>query len=164
MPARQREGIDRGGIQNSDAVTLVRTLRGGDELLDRAIDHGIEPRVLIGAVVGGEDALVLALAAVGAAARCGGGSGRLTWLGVDGRWRQTAAEQQAERDSSRRREAAEISCLFARRLHGLSSVQFYKLDLLRTAGLDSRAIANLDPATHAHTPILERLGTHARRP
>ena len=62
LPARQREGVDRRRVEDGDAVALVRPLGRGDELLDRVwLTSGVEPRVLIGAVVGGEDALVLAL-------------------------------------------------------------------------------------------------------
>ena len=41
------------------------------------------------------------------------------------------------------------------------SIQFYELNLLRTACLDSRTIANLDPAAHAYTSVLERLGINS---
>ena len=137
IPARQREGIDRGGIENGDAVALVGPLRGGDELLDRAVDHGVELRVLIGAVVGRQDALMLAL---GRRRRRGALRRRIGEIDLPGRAgrvrREAAAEQQAERDGDRRRKAAGSPCLVALCLHG-------RLQFASTSSICSGRLASI---------------------
>ncbi|MEY9574229.1 hypothetical protein ABIE88_001805 [Bradyrhizobium diazoefficiens] len=59
LAVRQREGVDRAGIQNGDPVALVGAVGGGDEPVDGLGDQRFEPRVVIGAAIARQDALVL---------------------------------------------------------------------------------------------------------
>lgn len=71
LAVRQREGVDRAGIQNGDPVALVGAVGGGDEPVDGLGDQRFEPRVVIGAAIARQDALVLLF---------GGGGLRDGWL------------------------------------------------------------------------------------
>ena len=61
LAGRQREGVDRGRIQDRHLVGQIRPFGGGDELFDGLRDQPGEPRILIDAAIGGEDSLMLAL-------------------------------------------------------------------------------------------------------
>ena len=73
LSGRQREGVDRRRIEDGDAVLQVRPLGSGDQLLHRLVEQAFELGILVGAVVGGEDALMLAL---------GGADGGCRWAAV----------------------------------------------------------------------------------
>ena len=60
LPVGEREGVDRRRVEDRHLVAQVRLLGRRDQPLDRVADQRFEPRVVIGAAVGGEDALVLA--------------------------------------------------------------------------------------------------------
>ena len=61
LSRRQREGVHRAGVQDRDLVGEVGPVRRCHQPVDGAPDQGFQPRVVIGAAVGGEDALMLAL-------------------------------------------------------------------------------------------------------
>ena len=61
LPARQRECIHRRRVEDDDVVAHVRPLGGGDELGDGLVEQRFEPLILVDAVIGRQDALVLAL-------------------------------------------------------------------------------------------------------
>ena len=63
LAVRQREGVDGGRVEDRHLVFQVRPLGGRDQLVDGLADQRLEARVLIGAAIGREDALVLALRA-----------------------------------------------------------------------------------------------------
>jgi hypothetical protein len=63
LAVRQCERVDGRRVEDGDTVSQVRPLGGRDQPLDRLGDQRFEPRVLVGAALGGEDALVLALRA-----------------------------------------------------------------------------------------------------
>ena len=71
----QREGVDRGRVEDGDAVAQVGPLRRGDQLLHHPGDQPLEPRVLIDAAIGGEDALVLTLVGRERSSACFGALG-----------------------------------------------------------------------------------------
>ena len=61
LPARQREGVDRRRIENSDTIVHVRPLGCGDKLGYHLVEYGFELGILVGAAIGGENALMFAL-------------------------------------------------------------------------------------------------------
>ena len=102
LPARQRKGVDRRRIEDGDAVALVRPVGGRHELLDRLVDQRLEARILVGAVIGGEDALVLALRRrreFRRRCRLGAGRAATPWFGRDRGG--AAAKQQTEQERGR---------------------------------------------------------------
>ena len=100
LPARQREGVDRRRIENGDAIVHVRPLGCGDELDHHLVEHGFEPGILVGAAIGGQDALMLALRR----------SGQLLLLGLPRRLRERwqrprrRADREQGRTAARKRE------------------------------------------------------------
>ena len=62
LAGRQREGVDRAGIEDRHPVGLVGTVGGRDQPVDGLADQGRQPRIVIGAAIGGENALMFALA------------------------------------------------------------------------------------------------------
>ena len=60
LAGRQREGVDRLRIEHGDLVMQVRPLGRRDQALDRLLDHGLQPRIVVDAAIGREDALMLA--------------------------------------------------------------------------------------------------------
>lgn len=63
ISARQGKSVDRGGIENGDAILQIGPLGGGDELGDGLMQERFELGIVVGAVIGRENALVLALRA-----------------------------------------------------------------------------------------------------
>ena len=61
LAVRQREGVDRGRVQDRDLVAQVRPLGGGDQLVDGLVQHRLDARVVVVPAIGREDAHVLAL-------------------------------------------------------------------------------------------------------
>ena len=61
LAVRQREGVDRGRVEDGDLVFQLRPLGGGDELVDGLLQHLLQARLAVDAAIGGEDAQVLAL-------------------------------------------------------------------------------------------------------
>src|SRR3954454_247238 len=65
MSGRSDAGTSLTSTSSSTASRLAssqaRALGGGDELDHHLVEHGFEPGILVGAAIGGEDALVLAL-------------------------------------------------------------------------------------------------------
>ena len=57
----QREGVDHRRVEQGDAIVQIRPLGCRHQLLDRLADHGLDAGILIGAVIGGENPLMLAL-------------------------------------------------------------------------------------------------------
>ena len=57
----QREGVDGGRVENGDLVFKVGPFRGRHQLFHHARDQRLEPGVLVGAAIGGENTLMLAL-------------------------------------------------------------------------------------------------------
>ena len=92
LAVRQREGVDRRRVEDGDLVLQARPLGGRDQLVHRLGDEAFEPRVLVGAAVGRQNAVVLALRRRVASACFGGLSGRLT--GVVMRSKVGAAREQ----------------------------------------------------------------------
>ena len=80
---------------------MVGPLGCGDELVDRLVEQGFEPRIVVGAAIGGEDALVLALRR----------SGQLLLLGQPRRLRERwqrpwrRADREQGRTAARKRES-----------------------------------------------------------
>ena len=62
LAGRQREGVDRAGIEDGHPVGLLGTVGGRDQPVDGLADQGREFRIVIGAAIGGENALMFALA------------------------------------------------------------------------------------------------------
>src|SRR5262249_68786 len=60
LAGRQREGVDRGRIEDGDTIVHIRPLRRRHELRDHLVEQAFELGILIGAVIGGQDAVVLA--------------------------------------------------------------------------------------------------------
>ena len=59
LAGRQRKGIDRLRIEDGDLVMQVGPLRRRDQALDHLLDHGLQPRIVVDAAVGRQDALML---------------------------------------------------------------------------------------------------------
>ena len=57
----QRKGVDHRRVQQGHAIMQIRPVGRRHQLLDRLADHGLDAGILIGAVVGGENPLMLAL-------------------------------------------------------------------------------------------------------
>ena len=62
LPGRQGERVHRPGIEDRDPVGLVGPIGRSDQPVDRLADQRCQLRIVIGAAIGGEDALMLALA------------------------------------------------------------------------------------------------------
>ena len=62
LAGRQRERVHRAGIEDRHLVGLVGTIGGRDQPVDGLADQRFQPRIVIGAAIGGQDALMLALA------------------------------------------------------------------------------------------------------
>ncbi len=75
LPGRQGERVHRPGIEDRDPVGLVGAIGRRDQPVDRLADQRCQLRIVIGAAIGGEDALMLALARRGLRRRCG-----LAWV------------------------------------------------------------------------------------
>ena len=74
LAGRQREGVDRAGIEDGHPVGLLGSVGGRDQPVDRLADQGGKFRIFIGAAVGGQNALMLALAGRRLRDRCGSAS------------------------------------------------------------------------------------------
>ena len=60
LAGRQRKGVDRLRIEHRHFVVQVRPVGGGDQPLDRPLEHDLQLGIVIDAAIGREDALVLA--------------------------------------------------------------------------------------------------------
>ena len=60
LPGGQGEGVDRLRIEHGDPVVQVRPLGRGDQAIDGLLEHALQPRIVVDAAIGGEDALMLA--------------------------------------------------------------------------------------------------------
>ena len=104
LAGRQRERIHRPRIENRHLVGLIGTLGGGDQPVDRLADQGFQRRIVIGAAIGGQDSLMLALG--GRALRdyscrlAGGGGARRRRCGLKPADIATAAEAQTRRTAT----------------------------------------------------------------
>ncbi len=114
LPGRQRERVHRAGIEDRDPVGLVGAIGRRDQPVDRLADQGRQLRIVIGAAIGGEDALMLALArrrlrdgAVRLGCRRSGRCGLEPSHIAAGRKREAGAQQR------RRSQEAAASLLFA---------------------------------------------------
>ena len=65
LAGRQREGVDRAGIQDRDLIGQIGPLGRGDQAIDGLADQRFQPGVIIGAAIGGENPLMLLLASRG---------------------------------------------------------------------------------------------------
>ncbi len=61
LAGRQRERIHRAGIEDRHLVGLVGTIGSRDQPVDGLADQGFQLRIVIGAAIGGQDPLMLAL-------------------------------------------------------------------------------------------------------
>ena len=61
LAVRQREGVDRGRVEDGDLVFQLRPLGGRDQLVDGLLQHRLHAGVAIDAAIRGQDAKVLAL-------------------------------------------------------------------------------------------------------
>ena len=61
LAGRQRERIHRARIEDRHLVGLIGTIGGRDQPVDRLADQGFQLRIVIGAAIGGQDSLMLAL-------------------------------------------------------------------------------------------------------
>ncbi len=176
LAGRQREGVDRRRVEDGHPVMHVRALGSGDQPLHRAIEHRFELGVVVGAVIGGEDTLVLAR-----------GRDRLLLLGLllrlprrfrqprrrraDRKHRRAAAAEckpeqhhhRCEHRCARSGNVVEATTLQHGVVHALSSIPFGDLDLLGPGGFDARPVALLHPSPHPHAPVLELLQVEAAR-
>ena len=185
LPARQREGVDRRRIENGDAIVHVRPLGCGDELGHRLVEHGFELGILVGAAIGGEDALMLALRRSrhlllllepAWAARERGQRPRRRADREQGRAaaREREPEQRRHAQTCRpdsatrgiRRRSARMSgravaaasvcpCGFHDGDLRVPSVPFGDLDLLRAGGLDPRPVALFDPSADPNAAVFK---------
>ena len=106
LAVRQREGVDRRRVEDGDLVFQVRPLGGGDQPVDRLARSWPASRgSSIGAAIGREDAVVLALLAGGSGLACCGGGARQRGQRVApapaaaGRASASAAAQRCRSDS-----------------------------------------------------------------
>ncbi len=60
LPGRQREGVDRPRVEDGDAILHVRPLGRRDQLRNHLVEQPLELGIVVGAVIGGENALMLA--------------------------------------------------------------------------------------------------------
>ena len=111
LAVRQGKGVDRRRVENGDLVFQVGTLGGGDQPLDGLLDQRLQPRVLVGAAVGRQDARVLALGG-GRPRRLGGGGvrHRQRHLLLVRRAGAAGEQQQRERGNERARPPVRLSC------------------------------------------------------
>ena len=61
LAGRQRKGVDRAGIEDGHLVGLIGPVGSGDQAVDGPGHQLLELWIVIGAAIGGEDALVLLL-------------------------------------------------------------------------------------------------------
>ena len=61
LAGRQRERIHRARIEDRHLVGLIGTIGGRDQPVDGLADQGFQLRIVIGAAIGGQDSLMLAL-------------------------------------------------------------------------------------------------------
>ena len=178
LAGRQREGVHRAGIEDRDLVGLVGTIGCGDQPVDRLADQRFQLRIVIGAAIGGENALMLAL-----------GGGRLRHRAVRlGRRRRAAVVEAVwnrpmspQADSVRRRGTASapqpkggglvpLSRRPARPVTSATRIMYRGLipaehfDLPHPEHLDPRPAPRLDPAADANPSIFERLKRESRPP
>ncbi len=165
LAVRQREGVDRGRVQDGDLVLEVRPLGGCDQLVDGLLQHALQLGVLVGAAVGREDAKMLAL--LRRRWLDGGGGAafgfRRQHRGVDaakaGQVRTAADHEREQRDhdSGKARNSAGIGPIKdgLRPLHDL--IVLHDFDLLGGARLDPRPAALFDRAPHSNMPACQLL-------
>ena len=91
LAGRQRERVHRAGIEDGHLVGLVGTIGGRDQPVDGLADQRFQLRIVIGAAIGGQDALMLALA---------GGRLRHRAVRLDRRRRPTTATRSRNRPMS----------------------------------------------------------------
>ena len=73
LAGRQREGVDRAGIEDRHLVGLVGTIGCRHQPVDGLADQGLELRIVIGAAIGRQDPFMLALGGRGLRdGACGG--------------------------------------------------------------------------------------------
>ena len=71
LAGRQREGVHRARIEDRHLVGLVGTIGRRDQPVDRLADQRFQLRIVIGAAIGGQNALMLALGGRGLRHRAG---------------------------------------------------------------------------------------------
>src|SRR3954454_15220544 len=187
MSGRSDAGTSLTSTSSSTASRLAssqaRALGGGDELDHHLVEHGFEPGILVGAAIGGQDALVLALRR----------SGQLLLLGLPRRLRERwqrpwrRADREQGRTAARKREpenadtrnragqmkrprhpapsarssgrAVAAASVFLYGFHDaireFPSVPACDLDLLRAGSLDARPVAFLDPPADPNATIFK---------
>ena len=102
LAGRQRERVHRAGIEDRDLVGLVGTIGGRDQPIDGLADQRFELRIVIGAAIGRQNSLMLAL-----------GGGRLgnSMIGLDtgsaspANWRSGTGRCRRSRPARRSRTA-----------------------------------------------------------
>ncbi len=163
LAGRQREGVDRRRVEDGRLVLQVRPLRGRDQAVHRLRQQRLEPRVLIGAAIGGENAIVLALRRL----RDLGGLRR---LGQADLRRAQAADIGAAGEQQREQRRRHPACRKPGRSVAAHSQLppsvawpfLHHLDLLGTRRLHPGAAPLLDPPANPHAP--SRRAISARGP
>ena len=148
LAVRQREGVDRGRVEDGDLVFQLRPLGGGDELVDGLLQHRLHAGLAIDAAIGGEDAKVLALLRrreQRSASPAAGSAGASAIVGMFAL--EQAREHQRQRGAQRDKARTERQLAAERRPVRASLMTALRdLDLLRVRRLDPRAAALLDRA------------------
>ena len=155
---RQREGVDRRRIEDGHLVFQVRPLGRRDQPVDGLLDHRVQPRVLVIAAIGGEDAQMLALRRRLQLGLRGGLRHRQRDLAVVRR--AGAAGQSHGQSSQQCRPACSDFCVAMPALRINTSLD--EFDLLGRLGVDDRAAALLDPSAHPDAAAFELFRLDAR--
>ncbi len=145
LAGRQRKGVDRLRIEHRDVVVQVGPLGRRDQPLDGLLDHGLQPRIVVDAAIGREDALVLAQHR----GRQRGGIGRLRAVATAKNLRrrrpaatavQAASTERRKCDARAGKPIAADPNVVRPSAHHVTrmSLAVVQLDLLRMRGLDPR--------------------------
>ena len=169
LAGRQRERVHRARIEDRHLVGLIGTIGGRDQPVDRLADQGFQLRIVIGAAIGGQDALMLALGGRAFARpcvpACWGAWGRRRG-GLKPADIATAGQAQTRRTAHRRSPMAPARpgpravprTLPRRPRICLANLILAKqFNLPHPEHLNSRPAARLDPAADPNSSIFEGL-------
>ena len=187
LAGRQRERVHRARIEDRHLVGLIGTIGGRHQPVDGLADQGFELRIVIGAAIGGQDALMLAFGGRASARPCG-----WAWPGVAARGRglkpadiAAGGKHEACAQQNGRSPKAGGSSLPSRRpanypprqllflylsgrpgsrsLPGPTSLVPQHFDLPHPEHFNSRPATRLDQAPDTNPLVFERLRHNARR-
>ena len=160
LAGRQRERVHRAGIEDRHLVGLVGTIGGRHQPVDGLADQRLQLRIVIGAAIGRQDALMLALGGRAFARPCApawlglaGGAGTRSGTGRCRRSRQARGRAQQRPaqpkggGSSRSRAVPHTLPPSATRIVSGELILAQQFDLPHPEHLDSRPATRLDPAT-----------------